>query len=588
VAILALGLPALLATTASPAAAATLPPVSLIGDSTLLGMTTSSKAIISASYNMLFDARSCRRLVMTSCRGRDHLVPPNTLTTMRADTGRLGDALVIMAGYDDWTGFASAVDTIVGEAQHQGLGHVIWLTYRTQGPYVGIGGAYSATYRAFNATLYAKALQHPELTIADWDGYSLGQSSWFAPDGIHLTASGATALGGFLKAQLDKLGLQRCYVPVTGTPTAPPAAVPITQSAPGSYTPKALRVLDTRPGQADPVSIPIGAGRSIELPLVANGQVPAGTTSVMVNLTAVSACGAGFLTAYPCGAQVPFASNLNVPIRRTRAAMAAVMLNAQGQLCVYSSITTDVLVDLLGAFGPTGQKLNPIAPERLLDTRNGFGARYKYVGRIGVTPFAVPVAGGGAVPAGATAVLVNVTAVGPDTDGFLSVSACGATPGSSNLNFRGGQVLANLAVTALDSAGRACFTSSTKTNLIVDVLGWFGATGLRLQAQTPQRVVDTRNGIGGVVGPLPARGTVSTPVANLGMLATVTAVQTPGPGYLTAYPCGPLPNASNLNYAAYDVIANLAVVPPGQGAKACVMTSAGGQVLIDKAGTLVN
>ena len=151
----------------------------------------------------------------------------------------------------------------------------------------------------------------------------------------------------------------------------------------------------------------------------------------------------------------------------------------------------------------------------------------------------------------------------------------------------GGQVLANLAVTALDSAGRACFTVSTKTDLIVDVLGWFGATGLRLQAQTPQRVVDTRGGIGGVIGPLAARGTVSLPVANQGMLATVTAVQTPGIGFLTAYPCGPIPYASNLNYAAYDVIANLAVVPPGQGARACVMTSAGGQVLVDKAGTLV-
>ena len=105
------------------------------------------------------------------------------------------------------------------------------------------------------------------------------------------------------------------------------------------------------------------------------------------------------------------------------------------------------------------------------------------------------------MPAGAKSVLVNVTAVGPDGDGYLTVHPCGAVPGSSNLNFRVGQVLANLAVTALDASGRACFTSSVATDLIVDVVGWLGSSGLRFAATTPQRLVDTRTGIGGVRRP---------------------------------------------------------------------------------------
>jgi hypothetical protein len=567
-------------------AAAALPPVTLIGDSTLLGMTTSAKAIVTASYNALFEARSCRRLIITSCRGRG-VIPPNTIQTMRNYAGRLGDAVVIMAGYDDWYNFDVAVDTIVAEAKRQGIGHVVWLTYRAVGPYVGVGGAYSATYRAFNAILAQKARQHPELTIADWHGYSAAQPSWFSSDGIHLSRAGATALGGFLKARLDGLALHRCYGGLGGTPRGTPGGVPITQTAPGAFTPSARRVADTRPGGSDPNNLPIAAGRSLGLQLRASGQVPAGATSVVVNLTAVNACSAGFLTAYPCGPSVPVASNLNVPIRRTRAALATVMLNGAGELCVYTSATTDLLIDLLGWFGPSGQRLNPIRPDRLLDTRNGNGARNRYVGKVGTTPLAVKVTGVGPVSPQAAAVLLNVTAVGPDYEGFLQVYACGTTPTFSNLNYRAGQVLANASISGVDGGGRVCLKSSTPTPVIVDVLGWFGASGQRVQAQTPQRLVDTRNGQGGVRGPLAAGGIVPVNIAGAGMLATVTVVGPSAPGFATAYPCGARPNASNVNYVAGDVIPNLAQIGPGAGNRGCVFTSASAHVLVDRAGTLV-
>lgn len=588
IAALGLGLPALAITTATPAAAATLPPISAIGDSTLLGMTSSAKAVINASYNMLYDAKSCRRLIITSCRGRG-VIPPNTLVTMRAYNGRLGDALVVMAGYDDWYNFGGAVDQIVAEARAQGVGHVVWLTYRTQGPYVGVGGAYAATYRAFNAILWSKVRQHPELVIADWDAYSVGQSSWFATDGIHISPAGAMALANFIKAKLDTLGLQRCYGTVGGAAMPTPGAVAASQAAASTYSPAAKRVLDTRAGQNDPVSTPVGAGRAVTLPLEANGQVPAGTTSVLANITAVGACRSGFLTAYPCGPTVPNASNLNVPPMRTRAAMAAVMLDGQGRLCVYSSVTTDLIVDILGTFdaGEGGQSLNPLAPDRFLDTRSGNGARDKHVGKVGGAPYAVTMAGVGSVPAGAKAVLVNVTAVNPDGDGFVTVHPCGAVPGSSNLNFRIGQVLANLAVTALDGSGRACFTSSVKTDLIVDAVAWLGDTGLRFAATTPQRIVDTRTGIGGVVGPLAANAFMGFSVPGSGLFATVTAVNTASGGFVTAYPCGPRPTASTLNYVDHDIVANLAALPPGQGGNGCVSTYAAAHLLVDRAGLLV-
>ena len=77
--------------------------------------------------------------------------------------------------------------------------------------------------------------------------------------------------------------------------------------------------------------------------------------------------------------------------------------------------------------------------------------------------------------------------------------------------------MANAATVALAGNGTICFTSSVPTHLIVDVVGWLGDTGgLRVAAQTPQRLVDTRIGLGGVVGPVVKNGNVAVPSAGNG------------------------------------------------------------------------
>ncbi len=569
----------------APPAAAALPPFSAIGDSTLLGMTSSAKAVLNSSYSMLYEAKSCRRLIIKSC-GRT-IQHPNTLETMRSLQGQLGDAVVIMAGYDDWYDFDVAVDQIVAEAKRQDVGRVIWLTYRSQGPYVGVGGAYFATYRQFNAILAAKVRQHPELIVADWDTYSLGQSSWFSSDGIHISPTGAMALAQFIKAQLDAQDLHRCYAGTSGTPSSAPSPAGVTQTPPGLFTATNQRLLDTRADAGDGVNAPVAAGHVMRFPLVAQGKVPAGSTAVMVNLTAASSCRGGFVTAFPCGSQVPLASNLNVGTARTRAALATVMLNGQGDLCVYSSQRTDLVVDLFGSFGPNGLAVNPISPDRYLDTRNAARARNPRVGRIGPGTFGMQVAGIGPVPGNARAVLLNVTAVDPNANGFVTVHPCGAAPWVSNVNFKTGQIVANLAVAGLDGSGQVCFTANVATHLVVDVVGWLGGSGLRVRAQTPERVMDTRNGQGGVVGPLPTGGVAQIAVPGSGLFATVTAVTPSGSGFVTAYPCPNRPTASSLNYVAGDIVPNLVAIPPGAGGTGCIFTMAPAHIVVDRAATLV-
>jgi hypothetical protein len=55
-------------------------------------------------------------------------------------------------------------------------------------------------------------------------------------------------------------------------------------------------------------------------------------------------------------------------------------------------------------------------------------------------------------------------------------------------------------------------------------------------------------------------------------------------GYLTVWPCGATqPNASNLNFAAGQTIANQVIAGVGSGAQVCVFTSAATHLIVDAA-----
>ena len=87
---------------------------------------------------------------------------------------------------------------------------------------------------------------------------------------------------------------------------------------------------------------------------------------VLANITATQAAADGFLTVYPCASGLPVASNLNVAAGHDVANFVLVEPDPAGHVCVFSSTTTHVIVDIVGSMGATfsGQ-----TPQRLLDTR---------------------------------------------------------------------------------------------------------------------------------------------------------------------------------------------------------------------------
>src|SRR5206468_2495338 len=103
------------------------------------------------------------------------------------------------------------------------------------------------------------------------------------------------------------------------------------------------------------------------------------------------------------------------------------------------------------------------------------------------------------------------------------------------------------------------------------------ASGGLTATVTPARILDTRNGTGGVNGAVGGAQSISVQATGVGgipatgvsaVVLNVTVVTPTSGGYLTVYPAGAaLPLASNLNFAATQTVPNLVVAKVGAGGK---------------------
>jgi hypothetical protein len=249
------------------------------------------------------------------------------------------------------------------------------------------------------------------------------------------------------------------------------------------------RVLDTRDpdGQTiDGLHRAVGrvaGGATYELPVGGRGGVPVDAASVVLNVTVVNPVAGGFVTVYPCGQSRPNASNLNFVAGDIVPNSVLAKLGAAGKICLFTSASTDLLVDVSGYFATT-ESLTPLtAPGRVLDTRDPDGQTidglHRAVGRVaGGATYELPVGGRGGVPVDAASVVLNVTVVNPVAGGFVTVYPCGQSrPNASNLNFVAGDIVPNSVLAKLGAAGKICLFTSASTDVLVDVTGYFPPTG---------------------------------------------------------------------------------------------------------------
>lgn len=110
----------------------------------------------------------------------------------------------------------------------------------------------------------------------------------------------------------------------------------------------------------------------------------------------------------------------------------------------------------------------PLAPQRVLDTRSGLGAP---AGKISSLTLSLAAA----VPSGARAVDLNVTAAEGTEQSYLAVWPAGlADSGSSSVNFTAGQIAANLVTVPLGDANSVqIFNAVGEVHVVADLIGYY-------------------------------------------------------------------------------------------------------------------
>jgi extracellular elastinolytic metalloproteinase len=383
---------------------------------------------------------------------------------------------------------------------------------------------------------------------------------------------------------------QRASTRVSDEPAPPNLGDVVTPVTP-------VRLLDTRPNgeTIDGTQEQIGkrsAGSSLKIPVADRSTVPASAGGVVVNVTAIGPEGTGYFTVHPCLSPVPVASSLNYTAGVNLGNEIVAELDSSGDLCIFTSARTHITADVVG-YLPASSAYGAVTPDRLLDTRSSGGLDAG-------EQVSLQVGGRSGVPSNAGSVIVNVTAIRPATNGFVTSHAClSPRPLSSSLNYTAGYTRGNEIVAELDSSGKMCLFTSSKTNLSVDIVGYL-PTGTTVNAVTPSRLLDSRSNGGATIdgesagiGVRPAGATTAVVIGGRGgvpenassVLMNITAIRPAGNGYVTVAPCGvPRPNASSLNFVGGVNGGNDIIIGLGDDASICIFNSTATDLSVDVTG----
>jgi hypothetical protein len=244
----------------------------------------------------------------------------------------------------------------------------------------------------------------------------------------------------------------------------------------GGYTPAGpTRLLDTRKGTGVGGSTtPVAKDGTVRLKVAGAGPVPAsGVTAVVLNVTVTAPTAPGFIAVYPGGTALPNASNVNFSPGETVPNLVTVPLGADGTVSLSnrSGGTTHLVADVFGYYTVGGgHAFVPLNPVRVLDTRNGIGQQ-SAPHRVAANGDQIIYIEGGEIAIG-TALVLNVTVVGPKANGFVTAYQEGTTvPATSNLNFSTGETVPNMVI----SKTRVVLHNSSPgpTDLVADAFGYF-------------------------------------------------------------------------------------------------------------------
>lgn len=320
-----------------------------------------------------------------------------------------------------------------------------------------------------------------------------------------------------------------------------------------------VRVLDTRGGIGVPAAVvPARGGVTVDL----SAHVPGDATAVTMNVTAISLSEPTFVTVWQAGTPRPAVSSINLRTLETRANTVTVPIGPGGRVSLYNhNGKAHLVADLAGYYGKSGGDwYNPVAPQRFLDTRVTGDPFH------GGTARTVSLAG--RVPQGTTAVVVNLTAVAPTQDTFLSVTRkIVGPPTTSSINVAKGETTPNLVtVPVSEELNIAVWNNSGTVEVLGDLIGYYSRNeGLGFQPITPTRAYDSRSSdwlLPGAQRRVPLGHAVPDDATTI--LFNLTGIGNYYPTHLTTWQAGrPRPATSTLNVRDRQVASNHAVVALG-------------------------
>ena len=244
---------------------------------------------------------------------------------------------------------------------------------------------------------------------------------------------------------------------------------PVSSSTLAFYALPPCRVADTRNGQF------LKGGEEADFPVLDLCNVPASAQAYSLNFTAVPHSPLSYLTVWPYGQERPYVSTLNAPTGTVTANAAVVTAGVGGEVAVYPTDDTDLVIDIDGYFAPPGAQnalsLYATVPCRVLDTRPPLGNG----------PFdeelnpPVDVLGSPcSVPGAAQAYVFNATVVPLGPLGYLTLWPDGiGMPLASTLNAPDSAITSNMAIVSAGTGGKIDVFSGGLTNLFLDISGYF-------------------------------------------------------------------------------------------------------------------
>jgi outer membrane protein assembly factor BamB len=239
------------------------------------------------------------------------------------------------------------------------------------------------------------------------------------------------------------------------------------------------RVADTRhstyPPGLGPPSLTGGQERAFPiLNATTTCNIPSsGVAAYSLNFSVVPHGSLGYLTVWPTGESRPTVSTLNDVPGTIIANAAIVTAGTSGDVSVYPSSDTDLVIDINGYFappGPGGLSLYPAAPCRVIDTRH-VGSGQPFSGTLSPPVDVVGSACG--VPSTAQAYVFNASVVPTGGLGYLTLWPDGSgQPLVSTLNALDGSISSNMAIVP-STNGKVDAYASGITQLILDISSYF-------------------------------------------------------------------------------------------------------------------